>query len=120
MRRLHDDHDSRQCLLDTFRRAVASAGGVESVAAHIKVSPSYISAICNDKSPLGVRVILKSPEAVQRFLAEAWVESKGGMVIWPAKDKESALKSLLGAAIQLIGRQMLKASLFKDEQRKAG
>lgn len=125
MRRLHDDHDSKMCLLDTFRRAVANAGGEAAVAAHLGVTPQYLNQICNDKSPLGVRVILKSPDAVQRFLIDAWAEAKGGTVLWPVEDKESAYRLIIRGLLALGGWQpkMLKRLLpmVDDEQEcKAG
>jgi hypothetical protein len=93
MKRLHEDHNSKQCILDTVRRAIAIEGeGPASLAAHLGVTPSYVHAVLNDKSPMGVRFIMGLPTPVLRRLFQFAVEYYGGVVVWPATDKETALK----------------------------
>jgi hypothetical protein len=98
MKRLNDDHNSKQCILEHVNRAIAMEGfGVTSLAAHLGVTPAYVSAVVNDKSPMGVRFIMGLPKPVLRRLFQFAVEHFGGVVIWPATDTESALRQKVAA-----------------------
>jgi len=93
MKRLHDDHDSKACVLRHLNMALTTEGyGATSLAAHLGVAESYTWRVLNGESWLGVRFVMGLPQPVLKRLFQYAVEYFGGVVIWPATDTESALR----------------------------
>ncbi len=98
MKRLHDDHDSKACVLRHLNMALQSEGyGVTSLAAHLEITEGYISRVLNGESWLGVRFIMSLPQPVLKRLLQYGCEYFGAVVTWPADDQVTALKQKIAS-----------------------